>query len=513
MTTQWHQGQGGAPYGPQYGYQNAPWPPPPRRGAPRWAIAVIATAMVLVLGLGVVIVLALLPGTASASEVTREPVATAGANPFMPAVGTDATGVTAPTGTGGTFRADTAGLYGGTRDDSACDGAKLVRFLESHPGEAAAWAGVLGIRTAEIADYVSGLTPVVLRADTLVTNHGYASGRATVMSSVLQAGSAVFVDVYGSPVVRCACGNPLTAPTLLTSPIYVGPTWVSFNQTNVTVVQTSTTIINDYTLVDPWERRPFTRPSRSDGTRDGDSTYSPETFTGGGFDGRPSTGGDPGTSSGPSTSRDSGSSSDPSTTSGDPAVPFDPSTARFVCDTSGPALAPDGASGGTPATVAATSAADLTSDGKDDTAVLLECASGTGSGSGEPIQDVQVFGSDGTQLGSLGSPQAPAGSTVTPRFDPSTFTLSPGSLQTGMDVFAPADTTTPTLSQTWTWDWNGSSFTLDQSTVTPVEASEAPVPSTLPGTIEPIAPVAPSSSSAPSSSLEVPTSSSGAPVG
>ncbi len=236
-----------------------PPPPPPRTGAPGWAIALIAAVTALVIGAGVFVTLSLTSGTANAAEVTREPVNTAGENPFMPTVGTDAPNVTTPTKTGGSFRGDTPGLYGGTRDNRTCDAAKLSGFLNSHPDQAAAWSGVLGISTTQIDSYVSTLTPVLLRSDTQVTNHGYVSGRATVVSSVLQAGTAVFVDRYGTPVVRCYCGNPLTAPTLVTSPVYIGPTWVSFNQTNITVVQNTTTVVNNYTLVDPWKNKPFVR--------------------------------------------------------------------------------------------------------------------------------------------------------------------------------------------------------------------------------------------------------------
>ncbi|MDQ4118893.1 MAG: LCCL domain protein, partial [Actinomycetota bacterium] len=173
---------------------NPPPPPPPRTGLPRWAIALIVAVTALVIGAGVFVALTVIGGTASAAEVTREPVNTAGANPFMPAVGTDAPDVAPPTTNGGTFRGDTPGLYGGTRDDRTCDAAKMTDFLRSHPSEAAAWAGVLDIRTTEIDSFVSTLTPVLLRSDTRVTNHGYVDGRVTVVHSVLQAGTAVFVD-------------------------------------------------------------------------------------------------------------------------------------------------------------------------------------------------------------------------------------------------------------------------------------------------------------------------------
>ena len=59
--------------------------------------------------------------------------------------------------------------------------------------------------------HLSRLTPLVLRTDTVVTNHGYIDGAGDAFTSVLQAGTAVLVDDYGVPAVRCYCGNPLAA--------------------------------------------------------------------------------------------------------------------------------------------------------------------------------------------------------------------------------------------------------------------------------------------------------------
>ncbi len=102
-------------------------------------------------------------------------------------------------------------LYGGSGTLSACDASAIAEFLAAHPDKAAAWAGVRGIGPDAIPGYLDGLTPVVLVHDTVVTNHGFAAGAATAFTSVLQAGTAVLVDATGLPVVRCACGNPLTA--------------------------------------------------------------------------------------------------------------------------------------------------------------------------------------------------------------------------------------------------------------------------------------------------------------
>ncbi|HUF84724.1 MAG TPA: DUF6777 domain-containing protein, partial [Acidimicrobiia bacterium] len=174
---------------------------------------------------GVAVVLATGGDEAEAAEFEREPVETAGDNPFMPNVGTDQGGVTPPPDTGETFEGNTPGLYGGTMNQAQCDAEQLITFLEQNADKAAAWAQVLGIKAADIRDYVSGLTPVVLRSDTYVTNHGFENGRATSFPAVLQAGTAVLVDDKGAPVVKCYCGNPLTPPPTTGGAKYSGPKW------------------------------------------------------------------------------------------------------------------------------------------------------------------------------------------------------------------------------------------------------------------------------------------------
>jgi hypothetical protein len=193
------------------------------------------------------------------------PVNTAGANPFTPKVGNDKRGLKPPpaaassTGAPATYVASLPGLYGGTRNYSTCDAQKLIAFLQQNPAKAAAWASTLGVSTTGIAQYVSGLTPVLLRTDTRVTNHGYINGIADPIQSVLEAGTAVFVNDYGQPVVKCYCGNPLTPPVLYTTPVYTGPLWASFTTINITIIQESTTVINTYTLYDPGTGMEFKR--------------------------------------------------------------------------------------------------------------------------------------------------------------------------------------------------------------------------------------------------------------
>ena len=176
------------------------------------------------------------------------------------------------------YSAGLPGLYGGTRNYATCDALKLVNFLEHNRRKAAAWAAGLGIRTSQIRDYVSGLTDVILRTDTRVTNHGYVNGFADPIQSVLEAGTAVFVDKYGRPVVKCYCGNPLSPPVLYTAPTYTGPLWTGFSTTHITIIEQTTTIINKFTLYDPANGKTFTRTPGvhgHDGPYLGSSTTTP----------------------------------------------------------------------------------------------------------------------------------------------------------------------------------------------------------------------------------------------
>jgi hypothetical protein len=151
----------------------------------------------------------------------------------------------------GTYSGGLPGLYGGTRNYTTCDAHKLVAFLEQNPAKAGAWAATLGVQTSQIRRYVNRLTPVTLRTDTRVTNHGYVNGRADAIQAVLQAGTAVFVNQYGRPVVKCYCGNPLTPPVLYREPTYVGPRWNGFAPSHITIINQTTTIIDTFTLYDP----------------------------------------------------------------------------------------------------------------------------------------------------------------------------------------------------------------------------------------------------------------------
>jgi hypothetical protein len=213
-------------------------------------------------------------GVAGPSEIMAEPVSSAGANPFTDPTGKDMTGVEPPAGVAGngggppTYRGSLPGLYGGTRNYATCDAEKLIVFLEANPDKAAAWSSTLGIRPDQIRRYVHRLTPVLLRTDTRVTNHGFVNGRANAIQSVLEAGTAVFVTRYGEPVVKCYCGNPLTPPILYQAPVYVGPRWPRFQTRYITIIERTTTIIETFRLYDPDTGKVFTRPAGTSGAGD-----------------------------------------------------------------------------------------------------------------------------------------------------------------------------------------------------------------------------------------------------
>jgi pyruvate/2-oxoglutarate dehydrogenase complex dihydrolipoamide acyltransferase (E2) component len=212
-------------------------------------------------------------GVAGPSEVSLEPVSTRTANPFTPPVGKDRKKIKPPKAAvsagPATYTGNLPGLYGGTRNASTCDSGRLVSYLEATPSKAAAWAGAIGIRTTEIRGFVSRLTAVVLRTDTRVTNHGFVGGVANPIPALLQAGTAVLVDRYGMPRVKCYCGNPLTEAVQLTQPTYVGRPWDGFEPGNITIINSSTTIIQNFRLYDPATDSIFRRPIGTDGTDDG----------------------------------------------------------------------------------------------------------------------------------------------------------------------------------------------------------------------------------------------------
>lgn len=255
-----------------------------RRGA-AGAVAALALAAGVLTGCG-----------DAGATITRLTVGTPGPDPYTLMSGTDEADVKRRPQAGGTAAGDSPGLYGGTRREATCDPQQLIAFLQANPDKARAWARVQGIPVDDIPRYVSRLTPVLLRTDTLVTNHGYRDGEPASGPAVLQAGMGVLVNGHGVPAVKCNCGNPLTPPDKKISAegaTYTGRSWPGFEKRNVTEIQPRDSgkgTISSFTLVDPEGTMGFERPRATGGEADGPPAPLPATETGAPGSGTPSPG-------------------------------------------------------------------------------------------------------------------------------------------------------------------------------------------------------------------------------
>ncbi|HEY0411491.1 MAG TPA: DUF6777 domain-containing protein, partial [Candidatus Dormibacteraeota bacterium] len=226
------------------------------------------------------------PAPHGRGEIVLQPASAAGAHPFTatvvtgrPAAAPAATTGAAPARGDGparpaitTTRGSQPGLYGGTRGTATCDPQQLVAGLQQRPVRAAAWAEVEGIVPGDIPAFAGGLTAVVLRGDTRVTDHGFLTDHASSYQSVLEAGTGVMVDHFGVARVRCAGGSPLTPPVPVTvNPRYVGTRWTGFAPAGVTVVTAASQPMASMLLVDGATGARFSRPVGTDGRGDADA--------------------------------------------------------------------------------------------------------------------------------------------------------------------------------------------------------------------------------------------------
>ncbi|MFF4909391.1 DUF6777 domain-containing protein [Streptomyces sp. NPDC001260] len=179
-------------------------------------------------------------------------------------------------GRGSLQQGDTPGLYGGTRETSVCDVAKLKAFLTdpANHRKARAWAAAPDITTDRIPGYLDRLTPVLLRHDTLVRNHDYKKGKATPFDSLLQAGNAVLVDEQGLPAVKCSCGNPLRPFAGDTNRVSVkfgngSRKWEGYERSSVVAVRPAPRKLERLALVDVTDpARGIARPVGTTGGHD-----------------------------------------------------------------------------------------------------------------------------------------------------------------------------------------------------------------------------------------------------
>ncbi|MEU1471191.1 DUF6777 domain-containing protein [Streptomyces sp. NPDC005761] len=220
-------------------------------------------------------------GTADADEVLLQPAAARGPDPFTgstvepagaappaprtPPPPTRAPGDVAPR----TLPGATPGLYGGTRSVASCDVGQQIHLLAADPAREKAFARAAGVPRAGVADFLRGLTPLVLRADTLVGSHGFHAGSATTYRSVLQAGTAVMVDGHGLPRVRCACGNPLSRPAGTgDTQSGRGERWAGYDPARIVVVAPSAKAVAALVVVDADHNSWMERPVGDEGARD-----------------------------------------------------------------------------------------------------------------------------------------------------------------------------------------------------------------------------------------------------
>ncbi|MFE1884828.1 DUF6777 domain-containing protein [Streptomyces diastatochromogenes] len=283
----------GPPSGPLSGPSEPPTgppEPPPGGGSgagdggphrPWWRSAPRVAVLTGVVVAAVVVALVLTRpgggGTAQGGEVFLQAASKTGPDPFTESTATETSAppkTTAPGKTsapattsspGTTPRATTSapvnqlravdggapGLYSGVQNRPSCDVEKQIKYLQADPAKNRAYAAEAGIQPSAVPAYLRSLTPMTLRADTRVTNHGYRSGSGTSYQAVLQSGTAVLVDGHGVPRARCACGNPLTPPVAQrTTPRQTGDRWASYQPTNVIVVRPTTVIINVFVIYD-----------------------------------------------------------------------------------------------------------------------------------------------------------------------------------------------------------------------------------------------------------------------
>lgn len=226
------------------------------------------------------------PAAHGRGEIVLEAAPGAGTHPFIASIATGpappapatAAGHGAPGPSGATTavittsRGSQPGLYGGSRNAASCDAQRLVQALQQSPAQAAAWTQVEGITPQDIPSFAGGLTGVVLRNDTRVTDHGFITDHATVFQAVLEAGTKVLIDHFGVPRVRCAGGSPLGPPVaVVITPRYVGTRWPGFEPAGVSVVTAASQPVSALVLVDGASGTRFSRPVATGGQADTDA--------------------------------------------------------------------------------------------------------------------------------------------------------------------------------------------------------------------------------------------------
>ncbi|MFD3579944.1 DUF6777 domain-containing protein [Streptomyces sp. NPDC058644] len=338
------EGRGGGPGGPDQGPGGSPEPDRPWwRSAPR----VAAISLVLVAAVVLTVVLTRPDGSdgtpEAAGEVILQPAGKPGPDPFTESTARDDATPSSPSALPSSSASanvtrgvdgSAPGLYGGTRKVGSCDVEKQVAALKEDPLKNKAFASVLDIDASAVPAYLRALTPVQLRMDTRVTNHGYRDGAPTAYQAVLQAGTAVLVDDRGVPRVRCACGNPLLPPVAQKStPKRAGEAWPGYRPSNVVVVAPAVQVVNVFVMYDPKSGDWFERDKGDTGA--GDTKTRPPVN-----EPSPSPSVSDSSSSSPSSAAPSASSGEPSSPSASSSAPSSPSSEQEQPSSSQPPQPP-----------------------------------------------------------------------------------------------------------------------------------------------------------------------------
>ncbi|MCX5192973.1 hypothetical protein OOK31_03535 [Streptomyces sp. NBC_00249] len=212
---------------------------------------------------------------AESQELHLQPVGAPGPAPFTASTATAESAPVQPplpnrSGRGiRTVAAATPGLYGGTSRLGSCDVERQVNFLTTDDAKSRAFAEASGVAPEKVPEFLRGLTPVVLRADTRVTDHGFRDGRADAHQAVLQAGSAVLVDAHGMPRVRCACGNPLGSPRAAKGKaVLKGDQWNGYQPNQVIVIEPTARALSNLLIVNIADNTWIERRAGDDGAQD-----------------------------------------------------------------------------------------------------------------------------------------------------------------------------------------------------------------------------------------------------
>jgi hypothetical protein len=192
------------------------------------------------------------------STVTLRAAEIAGANSFTPSVAQapETSGIPSaspPQSSGGLTmaRGSSASLYAATRNIASCNAGQLTSYLQTNADRAGPWASAFGLQPTDIQPLVAGLTPVLTRADTRVTEYVFSGGKAVGDQVVLQRGTAVFIDRTGIPRIRCASGNPLRPPQPISGTArYKGAPWPGFSPGSLVTVSPSASPASVLTLAD-----------------------------------------------------------------------------------------------------------------------------------------------------------------------------------------------------------------------------------------------------------------------